>query len=308
MTPAPASRTAGLLQAIAAYGLWGILPIYLWLARPTGVLELISWRVLFSIVFCLAVIAVMRSWAKLTAILRNPRTVGLLAVAGVLIMVNWLLYVWAVELGRPLEGALGYYLNPLFSILLGMLVLGERLRPLQWVAVGLAVAAVGVMIVGYGQAPWLSLGLAITFAVYGLVKKQVSGHVDPVAGFTVETVAIAPIAFVLLVLVGSGAGLTFGTVSVGHTVVLLFAGVITSLPLLLFATSARTLTLTELGLVQYLAPTIQFVVGLLLFDEQMPPERWLGFGLVWLALILFTVDQVRAARSLSARSRIERSA
>ena len=203
-------RAAGITHALFAYGIWGILPIYLWFTRPTGTVELIAWRVLLSVVFCAAVLLITRRWARFTALLRDRRTVLLLALAGVLVLGNWLLYVWSVELNKPLEGALGYYLNPLMSMLFGMLVFGERLRPLQVLALGLAVAAVVVLIVGYGSPPWLSLSISITFALYGVVKKAISGRVDPVAGFMVETVMVTPVAVVLLALVIAQGSLTFG--------------------------------------------------------------------------------------------------
>ena len=294
-------RAASVAQALIAYLLWGVLPIYLWFARPTGTLEIIGWRIVFSVAICALLLTIWRRWPLVAALLRRPRSLLVLAVAGVLVMTNWLLYVWGVEMGRPLEGALGYYLNPLVSMVLGMLVLRERLRPLQWVAVGFAVAAVGVMIVGYGTAPWLAIALAVTFALYGLVKKQVGATVDPVAGFTVETLAVLPVAVALLVGVGLGPGLTMGAISPVHDAVLVLAGVITTAPLVLFAAASRHLALVELASFQYLAPTIHFVVGIALFREEMPLERWLGFGLVWAALVIFTVDIVRQARGAAAR-------
>lgn len=290
-------RAVGITHALFAYGIWGILPIYLWFTRPTGTVELIAWRVLLSVVFCAAVLHITRRWSRFTSLLRERRTVLLLALAGVLVLGNWLLYVWSVELNKPLEGALGYYLNPLMSMLFGMLVFGERLRPLQVLALVLAVAAVVVLIVGYGSPPWLSLSISITFALYGVVKKAISGRVDPVAGFMVETVMVTPVAVVLLVLVIAQGSLTFGTISPGHTVVLLFAGVITSLPLVLFASASAKLPLIEIGFFQFLAPTLQFIAGLVLFREHMPVERWIAFAIVWVALTVFVIDMVRNLRA-----------
>ncbi|RRJ87577.1 EamA family transporter RarD [Gulosibacter macacae] len=294
MTTTRDPHSVGIAQALLAYLIWGFFPVYFWLVRPSGTLEVIGWRVVLSVVFSVVLIVVMRQWSKFIAVWRQPRLVGVLAVAGFFVMVNWTLYVWAVELGRPIEAALGYYLNPLISILLGMMFLRERLRPLQWVAVGLALAAVLVMILGYGEVPWLALALAVTFGIYGLVKKQV--RVDAVVGFTVETITMAPVAVLFFVLAIAGPGLTMGQISGWHTTVLLFAGVITSLPLLLFAASSKKLQLAEIGILQYITPTMHFVVGLLLFREAMPLERWAGFALVWLALILFTIDLVRHSR------------
>lgn len=294
MTTTRDPHSVGIAQALLAYLIWGFFPVYFWLVRPSGTLEVIGWRVVLSVVFSVVLILVVRQWSKFIAVWRQPRLVGVLAVAGFFVMANWTLYVWAVELGRPIEAALGYYLNPLISILLGMMFLRERLRPLQWVAVGLALAAVLVMMLGYGEVPWLALALAVTFGIYGLVKKQV--RVDAVVGFAVETITMAPVAVLFFVLAIAGPGLTMGQISGWHTTVLLFAGVITSLPLLLFAASSKKLQLAEIGILQYITPTMHFVVGLVLFREAMPPERWAGFALVWLALILFTVDLVRHSR------------
>lgn len=290
-------RAIGITRALFAYGIWGILPIYLWFTRPTGTLELIAWRVLLSVVFCAGVLQLTRRWSRFTALLRERRTVLLLALAGVLVLGNWLLYVWTVELNKPLEGALGYYLNPLMSMLFGMLIFGERLRPLQVMALVLAAIAVVVLIVGYGSPPWLALSVSTTFALYGVVKKAISGRVDPVAGFMLETVMVTPVAVVLLAVVIVQGSFTFGTVSLGHTVVLLLAGVITSLPLLLFASAAAKLPLIEIGFFQFLGPTLQFIAGLVLFREHMPLERWIAFAIVWAALALFVIDMVRDLRA-----------
>lgn len=186
------------------------------------------------------------------------------------------------------------------SMALGMLVLGERLRPLQWAAAALALLAVIVLSFGYGQVPWIAMGLAAAFALYGLLKKQVGGHVDPLAGLTVETAAVLPIAGAMFIWAGLTTGITVGNVSVGHTLLVLLAGVVTTVPLLLFASGARQLSLIEMGMLQYVGPTIQFLIGVWVFGEAMPFERWIGFALVWVALVMFTIDQWRQSRSRSA--------
>lgn len=289
-------RVAGVAQALTAYALWGVLPVYLWFVGDTGTFELIGWRVVFSVAICAVLLTLLRRWRLVVELLRRPRTALVLGVAGVFVMANWLLYVWSVETGRPLEGALGYYLNPLVSMVLGMLVLRERLRALQWLAVAFAAAAVAVLVVGYGSAPWLALAIAVTFGLYGLIKKQVGERVEPLAGFTVETLTVLPIAAVLLGVVAAGPGLTMGAISPGYDALLALSGAITTAPLVLFASASRSLTLVELASFQYLAPTMHFVVGITLFREEMPLERWLGFALVWIALLVFTVDIVRASR------------
>jgi len=294
-------RAAGVAQALIAYSLWGVLPVYLWFVQDTGTLEIIGWRVVFSVLICAALLTALRQWRRFVELVRRPRAVIVLGVAGLFVLSNWLLYVWSVETGRPLEGALGYYLNPLVSMVLGMLVLRERLRPLQWLAVGFATAAVVVLVVGYGTAPWLALAIAVTFGVYGLVKKQVGATVDPVAGFTVETLTVLPIAAVLLAVLAGGPGLSMGSAGPGHSLLLALSGAITTAPLVLFASASRHLKLVELASFQYLAPTIHFVVGITLFGEEMPLERWLGFGLVWTALVIFSVDLVRSERRMRPR-------
>lgn len=298
MTPREprSERATGAFHAVLAFVLWGLLPLYFHAIAPTGAVEMVAWRIVFSVLFCVLALTVLRRWESVRALWRKRRAVGLLAIASIAIVANWTLYVFAVEIDRTLEAALGYYLNPLMSMALGLLVLGERMRPLQWAAAGLALLAVVVLGVGYGQVPWIAIGLAAAFAIYGLIKKQVGGQVDPLAGFTVETVAVLPIAGGMFLWAAATTGLTAGQISAWHTLLIALAGVVTSVPLLLFASGARVLSLVEMGMVQYLAPTLQFLVGVLVFAEAMPFERWVGFALVWAALVLFTVDQWRSAR------------
>jgi chloramphenicol-sensitive protein RarD len=195
------------------------------------------------------------------------------------------------------EAALGYFINPIVTVFIGVLVLRERLRAVQWVAVGIAMIAVVVLTVGYGSLPWISLILAFSFGFYGLIKKRVGADVDAVTGLTLETAWLAPVAIVQLVVVSALSGLTFGTVSAWHTVGLLAAGVVTAVPLLLFASAARRLPLTVIGLIQFFAPVLQFLVGVFILHEPMPPERWAGFALVWVALVILTVDMIASGRA-----------
>jgi chloramphenicol-sensitive protein RarD len=236
-------------------------------------------------------------------IMRRPRTVFIMGAAGALIYINWQTYVYGVSTGQVVEASLGYFINPIVTVFLGVIVLRERLRVTQWVAVAISLIAVVVLTVGYGALPWIALVLAFSFGLYGLVKKQVGKDVDAVSGLTLETVWLMPVAIVQLIVVGVTAGLTFGTVSVWHTVGMLGLGVVTAIPLLLFASAARRLPLIYLGFIQYFAPVIQFLVGVLLLHEAMPAERWFGFGLVWLALVILTADMAISARS-SRRSRL----
>jgi chloramphenicol-sensitive protein RarD len=288
--PQQSSERSGVVMAVVAYALWGILPLYFLLLQPAGAFEIVALRILFSLVFCALIITVTRKWPALIAILRQPRIVFTMGLAAVFIYVNWQVYVYATLDGKVIEASLGYFINPIVTILLGVIFLRERLRMPQWIAVGTSVLAVVVLAVNYGALPWVSLVLAFSFGFYGLIKKRVGPAVDAVSGLTLETAWLVPVALVQLAVVGTGAGLTFGTVSVAHTVLLASTGVITAVPLLLFAAAARRLPLVYLGLTQYLAPVLQFIVGVFVLGENMPPARWIGFALVWVALVILTVD------------------
>jgi chloramphenicol-sensitive protein RarD len=294
--PRTAAKT-GLIFAICCYGMWGILPLYFLLLAPSNGFEIVAWRVLFSLVFCAVLILATRSWRLLQSALRDKRTVWTMGLAGVLIYINWQTFVLAALSGHVVETALGYFINPIITVLLGVLVLHEKLRTAQWVAVLISVAAVIVLSVGYGQVPWISLLLAFSFGFYGLIKKRVGGHLDALSGLTLETMWLAPVAVIQLVVVSMISGFTFGTVSPLHTIALIGTGVITAVPLLFFAVASRRLPLTTMGLVQYLAPVLQFLAGVVILQEPMPPERWLGFALVWLALIVLTIDMIVAGRA-----------
>lgn len=292
----PVHSRSGLVYAFAAYGLWGFLPLYFIALAPAGALEVVAWRVLFSLVFCVVLITATRTWRKLIALLRQPRIMFTMGAAGALIYVNWLTYVFATLTGHVVEASLGYFINPIVTVFLGVFFLRERLRPAQWVAVGVSLLAVLVLAIGYGSLPWIALVLAFSFGFYGYIKKLVGGSVDAVSGLTIETVWLTPVAIVQLIVVSVMGGLTFGTVSVWHTLLLVSAGVITAVPLLFFASAARRLPLTWMGFVQYCAPVLQFIVGVAILHEPMPPERWLGFGLVWVALAILTVDLLLSGR------------
>ena len=297
----PAQRAAvsrsGLAFAIAAYALWGFLPIYFIALEPAGPIEIVGWRVLLSLVFCLLLLTVTRAWRPFMALVRDRRILFTMGLAGVLIFVNWSTYVYATLTGQVVEAALGYFINPIVTVFLGVLVLRERLNVTQWIAVGISIVAVIVLAIGYGQLPWIALVLAFSFGFYGLIKKRVGPKVDAVSGLTLETAWLAPLAVAQLVFVAMTSGLTMGTVSPWHSALLLMAGVVTAIPLLLFAAASRRLPLIFMGYIQYFAPFIQFLVGVFILQEPMPPERWIGFGLVWLALLVLTFDLMRSARS-----------
>lgn len=289
-------RTLGGIYAFSAYFLWGFLPLYFVLLAPTGPWELVAWRILLSLVFCALLIAVTRSWGRLAAILRQPKLLGLTALAGGLIYVNWQVFILAALTGHVVETSLGYFINPIATVVLGVVVLHERLRLTQWIAIGVAGLAVLVIIVGYRSFPWIALTLAASFATYGLVKKRVGPVVDAVSGLTLESMWLVPIAIVQLALVAVSSGLTMGANGVGHAVLLSLAGAVTAVPLLLFAAGARRVPLTVIGLLQFVAPILQFIIGVWVLGEPMPVERWIGFGLVWAALGVLTVDSLLHAR------------
>jgi chloramphenicol-sensitive protein RarD len=289
-------RSVGVASALGAYLIWGFLPLYFLLLVPTGPWEIVAWRILLAFVFCLILLTVTRAWPAFVRIVRQPRLLLLTAVAGVFIYVNWQVYIFATLTGHVIETSLGYFINPIVTVLLGVLVLRERLRLTQWIAIGISVVAVGVIVVGYGAFPWVALTLAFSFGFYGLIKKQVGPSVDAVGGLTLESFWLVPVAIVQLIVVASTSGITMGSAGPLHTVLLSLAGIITAIPLLLFAAGARRVPLTVIGLLQFIAPVMQFIIGAWVLGEPMPLERWIGFGLVWVALIVLSVDSVLFSR------------
>ncbi|WP_353114285.1 EamA family transporter RarD [Microbacterium sp.] len=292
------TKSAGTLYTIGAYLIWGFLPLYfVALNPPTGPWEVVAWRVLLSLVFCVLLLAVTRGWKAFGVIIRQPRLLWLTALAGLLIYVNWQAFLLGTLSGKVIETSLGYFINPIFMVLLGVFVLHERLRRLQWVAVGIAAVAVAVIIVVYGSVPWIALSLTFSFGLYGLVKKQIGPAVDAVSGLTLESFWLIPIAVVTLVVVGlTPPGITFGTGTPLHTGLLAVAGVVTAVPLLLFAAGTRRVDLSVVGMIQFVTPILQFLVGWLLLHEEMPPARWAGFAIVWVAVAVFVADVVLQAR------------
>ena len=291
-------RRIGLLNGFAAYGIWGLFPLFWPLLEPAGSVEILAHRMAWSLVFVTAALLVVRRWAWAGELIRQPRRLALVAVAAGVITVNWGVYIWSVNSGHVVEASLGYFINPLVTIAMGVLLLKERLRPVQWAAVAVGFSAVVVLTVGYGRPPWISLVLAFSFATYGLVKKKVNlGGVESLAAET--AIQFLPAVGYLAWLTAQGKS-TFTTEGFGHAALLAAAGAVTALPLVLFGAAAIRVPLSTLGLLQYLAPVFQFLLGVLYFHEAMPAERWAGFALVWLALTLLTADAWRAARRLRA--------
>lgn len=284
----------GLLNGFAAYGMWGLVPLFWPLLKPAGATEILAHRMVWSLAFVGVALLVVRRWAWAGELLRQPRRLALVVVAAAVITVNWGVYIWAVNSGHVVEASLGYFINPLVTIAMGVLILKERLRPVQWVAVGVGFAAVLVLTVGYGHPPWISLCLAFSFATYGLVKKKV--NLGGVESLTAETAVQFLPALAYLIWLSAHGHATFATEGPGHAALLASTGVVTALPLVCFGAAAIRVPLSTLGLLQYLAPVFQFLLGVVYFGEAMPPERWAGFGLVWLALVLLTADAWRFAR------------
>ncbi|MEC4573792.1 EamA family transporter RarD [Streptomyces virginiae] len=292
-------QRAGLLYGFGAYGMWGLVPLFWPLLMPAGAVEILAHRMTWSLaVVGLALLAV-RRWGWIRELLRQPRKLGLTALAASVISVNWGLYIWSVNNGHVVESSLGYFINPLVSIAMGVLVLGERLRRAQWVAVGISFVAVLVLAVGYGRPPWISLVLACSFATYGLIKKKLNmGGLESLAA---ETAMLFLPALGYLLWLGAQGQSSFASQGVGHALLLAATGLVTAIPLVFFGAAAIRVPLSTLGLLQYMAPVFQFGLGVLYFHEAMPPERWAGFSLVWAALALLTWDALRTARRSRAR-------
>jgi chloramphenicol-sensitive protein RarD len=291
---AAGGNRAGLALGLGAFGLWGLLPLYWHELESTGPAELLAHRMVWSLPTALLMVLALRDAAWIRPLLRDPKRLGMLAATATLITLNWYVFIWAIGEDRVLEASLGYFVNPLFTIALGVVVLRERLRAAQWAAVGIGAAAVLVMTVAYGQVPWVSLVLSVSFAVYGLVKKKTG--LDGLQGFTADSALQFLPALAFLLVLGSRGESSFTSEGTGHLVLLVASGLATALPLIFFGGAAVRLPLSTLGLMQYLAPTTMFLLGVLVFHEEMPPERWAGFLLVWAALSVLTWDALRQAR------------
>ncbi len=285
----------GLLSGIAAYLLWGLFPLYWPLLEPAGAVEILSHRVAWSMITMATIVFATRRLGRMRTLLGDARSRRLLTLAAVVIAVNWGTYIWGVNNDRVVETSLGYFINPLVTVVMGVVILGERLRRLQWLAVGIATAAVLGLTIEYGRPPWVALILAFSFGTYGLAKKQAA--VEPVESLTFETLVLAPLALGYLVVLGLQGGGHFTTEGPGHAALLVLTGVVTAVPLLFFGAAAIRVPLTTLGLLQYLAPVLQFLLGVTLLGEQMSPMRWAGFALVWVALVVFTVESARHHRA-----------
>lgn len=281
----------GFLLGVAAYSMWGVFPLYWTLLEPAGAVEILAHRVAWSLLVMAGLTIALRRTSQLRAIFRSPRLLVLLTVASVVIGLNWGGFIWGVNNHRVVEVSLGYFINPLVTVLLGVLVLGERLRPPQWTAIGIATLAVVGLTIDYGHPPWVAFLLAGSFGTYGLAKKKAG--VDAVESLTFETMVLTPIALGYLGWLWADGSASFGSHGLPHALLLASTGLVTAVPLICFGAAAIRVSMTTIGLLQYLAPTIQFALGVLVFDEQMTPVKWFGFALVWLALVIFTTEALR---------------
>ncbi len=281
----------GIASGLSAYLLWGFITIYWKLLDDFDAFELIGWRIVTAVILLIALVVAQRSVSPVLAALTKPRMLVRVSVAAVMLVANWTLYVWAVVNEHIMETALGYFIAPLFTSILGVVVLGERLRTLQKTALAFAVAAVVVLTFSYGRPPFIALAIAASWAVYGLLKKQVP--LRPVESLTAETIVLVPLAVVLMVWSFSRDAGIPNTASTMEFVLVLFTGLITAVPLLLFAHSALRLPLTIIGPLQYLVPVINFLLGWLMYDEPLDSARFVGFLLVWLGLACSLADTMR---------------
>jgi len=286
----------GFWYGFGAYFLWGVFPLYFPLLEPTGAIEVLAQRILWSLAFVAVLLMMTRGWSRVRAVVADRRRLRFVAVGSVLIAVNWGVFIWAVLNGHVLESSLGYFINPLVLIFLGVVVMGERLRRMQWVAIGLATVAVVVLTVDYGRPPWVALTLAFSFGTYGLMKKK--ADIGAVEGLGLETLMLAPVALAYIGWVEVDGGAVFGHEGAGNMLLLAGAGVITAVPLLLFGGAATRVPMSTLGLLQYIAPTMHFVLGLVFFGETMTTARWVGFVLVWIALVMLTAESLVSRRRL----------
>ena len=286
----------GLLFGISAYVLWGAFPLYWPLLEPANPLEIVSHRAVWTLVFCFIVLATTKALKSTLATLKRPKIAAKLFLTSLLISINWLVYIWATNNGHVVEASLGYYINPLIIIGFGVILLKEKMRPLQWIAVAIASIGVLVLTIDYGRLPWVAFALAISWGSYGLIKKQLG--LGALEGLAIETFISGFFYLGYLIYIGNQGTGQFGH-HIGLTLLLMSAGAITAIPLLLFNGSATRLPFTTIGLLQYITPTLQFSVGVWIRHEDMPTARWIGFLIIWVALTTLGFDLVKSSRSVN---------
>jgi chloramphenicol-sensitive protein RarD len=288
-------RSLGLLFGVSAYTLWGLFPIYWPLLKPADPLEIVSHRAVWTLVFCFIILALTKTLKSTLALLKRPKIVAGLFLSSILISINWIIYIYAANTGHVIEASLGYFINPLVVIATGVIVLKEKMRPLQWTAVGIATIGVAVLTIDYGRLPWIALGLALSWGSYGLVKKQLG--LGALEGLSIETLLSSGFYLGYLIWLGNRGEGQFSH-SLTLTLLLIGGGAVTAIPLLLFNGSTNRLPLTLVGLLQYITPTIQFCIGVWYYHEDMPAARWAGFLIIWVALMSLALDLIRSSRTV----------
>jgi chloramphenicol-sensitive protein RarD len=284
----------GFIFGAAAYAMWGLFPLYWPLLEPAGAVEILAHRIFWSLAVMAALIFFLNRRSQLRSVLASRRKTAILAVAAIVISVNWGGFIYGVNSGHVVEVSLGYFINPLVTVLMGVLIIGERLRPVQWLAMGIAGVAVVGLAVEYGRPPWIALVLAFSFGTYGLAKKRADA--GAVESLTFETMLLAPVALGYITWLSITGSAHFGNEGVAHAALLTTTGLVTAIPLICFGAAATRVSMTTIGLLQYIAPTIQFGLGVFLLQEPMPPTRLLGFGVVWFALAIFTFEALSHRR------------
>jgi len=288
-------RSLGLVFGVSAYTLWGLFPIYWPLLEPANPVEIVSHRAVWTLVFCFIILWLTKTLKSTLALLKRPKIVAGLFLGSILISINWIIYIYAATSGHVVEASLGYYINPIVVIATGVLILKEKMRPLQWVSVGVATLGVAVLTLDYGRLPWIALGLAFSWGGYGLVKKQIG--LGALEGLSIETLISSGAYLAYLIWLGNQGGGQFG-VSWKITLLFIGGGAVTAIPLLLFNGATNRLPLTLIGLLQYITPTIQFSIGVWYFNEDMPAARWIGFVIIWIALVALALDLVKSGRTV----------
>ncbi len=288
----------GLIFGVSAYVLWGLFPLYWPLLEPSGAFEIVGHRAVWSLVFCVIALTVTKAIKPAIATMRRPKVFVKLLAATVLISINWIVYIWATNHGHVVEASLGYYINPIIIIAIGVLLLKEKMRKLQWVSVSIATFGVLVLTIDYGRLPWVALALALSWGTYGFIKKQLG--LGALEGLGIETAISAPFYLAYLAWIGSQGNGHFGH-GIGLTLLLIGSGVVTAIPLLLFNGAGNRLPYTIIGLLQFITPTLQFSIGVWVRHEAMPTARWAGFLIIWLALVVLATDLVRSSRAVDNR-------
>jgi chloramphenicol-sensitive protein RarD len=287
--------SVGLLYGLSAYLIWGSFPLIIAAASFADPFEVVVWRVVFGFIFAALLVSIVGGWKEILQIVKSAQRLKWVAVASLMIYINWVVYVVAVATGNVIESSLGYFINPLVTVLFAVLLLKEKLRPMQWVALSIGAVAVVVLTLDYGRLPFIAIALAVSFGIYSLAKNRVGKKIPALQSFTIESGLVVPIALVQLWLVSQSAQIMLFSGFV-ETSILVGFGILTAIPLILFGAAASRVPLSTIGFIQYLTPTIQFSIGFFVFGEPMPAVRWVGFALVWVSLAILTIDALKRKR------------